>query len=455
MPHQKHNIIKARSPKLVKGGLQSLVETKVIQDNNYNTFAYDNLFRSRYLAWVAMIFSIVIWFKFSGSTGDQLGNTKNIYRILLVALGAAAALNLILKNSNYTFKTISMPLFLLLIYGITALLSSLMIPANAFYTMWKSLEIIIDVMAMIGIIAATRSPSGPLTAYQWLMIYNTIMITLVILGAIVSPADALRPSRGIIPFFLQGHVPLLNPNTVGFISVQLVIHNLAVYFRSSSRQKYIAGILFIISLTTLILSQSRTSTAGMAAGLIVYLYLDNKKGAALTIIALGSIVMLFTSGYELITEYLRRGQSDELVSSLSGRTEGWAAAWEMFKLSPWIGHGFAAAARTEILGAHGASTLHGALFDVMVGTGIAGLIPWLLAIILMLTKMAKLTFTLSKWAHTKYERSIHAELSAITAILIIRSATSSGTAMHEHAFMLMLCIIGYSYMVDKQIASKR
>ena len=169
----------------------------------------------------------------------------------------------------------------------------------------------------------------------------------------------------------------------------------------------------------------------------------------------GVIIMLFTSGSEIISSYLLRGQSAELVSSLSGRTHGWSVAWEMFQQSPWIGHGFAAAARTDILGGQsGASTLHGAIFDIIVGVGLAGLIPWALAMLGIIKVMTMLTFKMSKWVRTNYERSIHAEFAAITAILVIKTATSSSTAMHEHPFMLLLCVIGYGYMMRRHIRNR-
>lgn len=401
--------------------------------------------------WLLMIFSIVIWYKFGSSThGGSLGNTSNVYRMLLVVVSGVLALSLCLKNSSNVGRSTSLPLALILVYGITAFFSSLIVPTNAFYTMWKSMEIIIDAMAMIGLIAATRSVSGPLTAYRWLMIYNGVMLLFVICGALISPGEALRSSRGIIPFFLQGYVPVLNPNTIGFISVQLIIHNFAMYFRAAtSKQKSLSAIFFLISLVTLILAQSRTSSAGMIVGLAVYLFLDKKKGVAIGMTVFGTVVMLFTSGADLITQYFQRGQSEELMMSLSGRTHGWSAAWEMFQMSPWFGHGFAAAARTEILGtgAGAASTLHGAFFDVIVGVGLAGAVPWTIALLVTLYKMLTLTLKSRYWITGKLQRSIHAEFCAITAVLVIRAATSSGISMHDHAFMLLLCIMGYGYTV--------
>jgi len=423
-------------------------------DNGDDHYLEEKLFKSStYYAWIAMIFSIIIWYKFGGSsTVVNLGNTSNIYRMGLVMAGGVLALNLILKNSNNISKNLPPPLFLMLLYGITAFFSSLIVPTNAFYTMWKSIEILIDVTAMIGIIAATRSVSGPLTAYRLLMFYNALMLVFVIGGAIISPGDGLRPSRGIVPFFLQGYVPLLNPNTIGFISVQLLIHCTASFFRSTTaRQKHISVLFFVLSLITLILAQSRTSSVGMVVGLVVYLFLDKKRGIAMAVIATGAIIMLFTSGADLVIQYMQRGQSEELMMSLSGRTHGWTAAWDMFQQSPWFGHGFAAAARTEILGtgAGAASTLHGALFDILVGVGLAGLVPWSIAVLYFINKMVMLTIRSKKWIQSTLMRSIHAEMCAVTLIILIRAGTSSGVSMHDHAFMLLLCLIGYSVTAGK------
>lgn len=409
-----------------------------------------------YFSWAAMIFSIIIWFKFdSGLQAGELGNTRNFYRMFLVAAGGILALHHLLKNTHRIKVALTPPLLFLLLYGFVALFSSLLVPTNSFYTMWKSIEIIIDVTAIVSIIAYAQSPYGPINAYKWLMAYNAMMLIFIVAGAIITPDESFRSSRGIIPVFLQGSFPVSNPNSVGFISVQLVIHNIAIMCRAPSKTyKIIALIIACISFIALILAQSRTSTAGLIAGLIVYLYLDKKKFMALSLMVVGALIMLYTSGADLVTGYLQRGQSEELMTSLSGRTHGWTAAWEMFQQSPWIGHGFAAAARTEILGTENASTLHGALFDVIVGVGLIGLIPWLLAILGALKAMTVLTLRMSSWVRNKYERSIHAEFSAITAILVIRSATSSGTAMHEHAFMLLLCIIGYSYMMLRFIKNR-
>lgn len=433
-------------------------------DNSKNTHqpksnvpdGYKLRITSSYYPWIAMILSTFIWFKFTAVNPGTIGNTSNIYRIVLVVFAGIYVLNLLMKQSSNVGKAVYFPIALLLLYGFIAFFSSLMVPAQAFYTMWKSIEIIVDVFAIIAIMAAINTPLSAMNAYRFIISAHTLILFLVIAGAFISPGDAFRGSRGVIPVMLQGFFPIVNPNSLGFISVLIFIHNVAVWSRTTTAiRKNLAIILICTSFVALIFAQSRTSSVALVLALAVYLYLDNKRGIALAIFSAAGLALAFTSSSDLLTSYMQRGQSTELMTSLSGRTHGWTAAWEMFKESPYIGHGFAAAARTEILGSQNASTLHGAIFDVIVGVGLAGLIPWGLAILLMLKKMFTLTIRRKKWITSTTERSIHAELSAITVILVIRTTTSSGVAMHDHAFMLLLCLIAYSYAKDYSLKLRR
>src|SRR5947209_6870976 len=105
-----------------------------------------------------------------------------------------------------------------------------------------------------------------------------------------------------------------------------------------------------------------------------------------------------------------RGRDGELVTTLSGRTGAWRAALQAFQEAPIAGHGFAAFARARILGTAGASSLHGAVFDVMVGTGLLGLIPWAGAILWTFLRLSKLCFSRHPWFRTPVGRSMHAEM---------------------------------------------
>ncbi|MDH5571490.1 MAG: hypothetical protein OEY89_06975, partial [Gammaproteobacteria bacterium] len=98
-------------------------------------------------------------------------------------------------------------------------------------------------------------------------------------------------------------------------------------------------------------------------------------------------------------------------------------------------------ARTDILGTDNASTLHGAIFDVMVGTGLMGLIPWGLAIFII----GKALMNQRRKIKSMDKQYViqHNEFIGLFALIMVRSLTSSGIAFHEHTFMIMLIIVGY------------
>lgn len=409
-------------------------------------------FSRDYLPWMAMLLSIIIWYQPTAMDASGLGNTSNVYRMFMVIAAGIAAPLLLFRNLQRLRPVLIAPVLLIFIYGTIAFLSSLLVPTNSFYTMWKSLEILVDVLAIAVILSSSARPhESAILAYRLLIAVSTGILLCVAAGALISPSDAFRGSRGIIPVMLQGWFPIVNPNSLGFISTLVLVRNLSVFGQNPSRLRRLFAIcICVIAFATLILAQSRTATVSFILALAVYLFLDRKRMLALALFGTAGLLFAFTSVTELFMGYLQRGQSEELMLSLSGRTHGWSAAWEMFLQSPYIGHGFAAAARTEILGGQTASTLHGALFDVIVGVGLAGLVPWIGAILLMLLSMAKLTLKLQGSWVPKQMLSIHAELSAITVILLVRASTSSGLAMHDYSLMILLSLAGYAYAMNSR-----
>lgn len=101
-------------------------------------------------------------------------------------------------------------------------------------------------------------------------------------------------------------------------------------------------------------------------------------------------------------------------------------------------------ARAYILGEGGASSLHGALFEVIVGTGMLGFIPWAGAIVWTSIRLHGLRAS----GHPRFDdpigRSIQAEMLGVAALITVRASTSSGLALHQDNFMLFLTLLAYT-----------
>ncbi len=403
-------------------------------------------FGAAHLAWVAMFLSVLIWgFGTAEVRPGQLGNTGNWYRIGLVLLAAAVGSLVLLKNSNRILSAFPGPLFLLLIYGLLAIISSQYIPAYSFYSMWKAFEVIVDVIVIAAILSEAKAQNASILAYRIILFFFTALLVVYWVEALAMPSKAFIPSRGIIPFTMQGVLPVCNGNGLAFISALVAFAAICRVLRpGKTHQKIFLGVFLIGAMITMIVAQSRTSLVGFAAALIVYLFLGKRHGWLLLVAVVSAVALLSTSLTGTAEQYLMRGQSTELFTSLSGRTQGWKAAWTLFQQSPIFGLGFAAASRVMILGTAGASTLHGSVFDVLVGVGLLGLIPWAVAIIWISIRLLRLSYSRNPWFRTPSGRSIQAEMVGVLVLLLIRSSTSSGLAMHEHSLMLLFALAAYT-----------
>lgn len=406
-----------------------------------------------HLAWVTMFCSIFIW-GFGEVSQGSLGNTGNWYRMILVPFSGVVAVLVLMKNASRISQAFPVPLFLFLVFGLVAVASSVQIPTYAFYSMWKGLEVVIDVLLIGAILTYPKPLDSARLAYRIILIIFGILLVVFWVEAFFMPSRAYMHSRGLIPFTMQGVLPMYNGNSLAFLSAVLAFSTLCYTFRIKSTGKKIMTLgLFAWMFLTLILAQSRTSLMGFFAALLVYLFFDRRFKLLALVAVISLLTFVFTGFSDVAEQYVVRGQSTQLMTSLSGRTQGWEAAWQSFLESPITGHGYAAAARVEILGtgSGAASTLHGAVFDVLVGVGLLGLIPWTLGIVLTATLLFKLGFKRHAWLRTSPGRGIHAEMMGMMALLLVRATTSSGLAIHEHTFMLFLVILAYTYALRRAI----
>jgi O-antigen ligase len=397
-----------------------------------------------HIAWILIFSSILMW-GLGESRAGSLANTGNWYRMFLVPFATFLGFFALFKYGAKLSQAFPLAIVLLLLYGIIAISSSLYVPVHAFYTMWKGIEVVVVVMIAAAILSYSRQFDSALLAYKTIIFMFWALMILFWIEAALIPSKAFLPSRGLLPFTMQGVLPSYNGNSLAFLSAVLVFSSFCAMQRSTAAfKKVFFAILCAWAFTTLLFAQSRTSLFGLLVALVVYMLIDKRYFTMAVMIVIGSIAAVSGQFFDVAEQYVMRGQSEELFTSLSGRTRGWEAAWALFLESPLTGHGFAAAAREEILGYTGASTLHGAVFDVLVGVGIIGLIPWAVSIIWTIWLMTRLWLGSSLIARERQFRSLHAEMVGIMTLILIRSSTSSGLAMHEHTFMLFLSIVVYA-----------
>ena len=395
-------------------------------------------------AWIAMFFSILIWTQ-SDLRPGELGDTKNYYRIILVLFAAGASVWTLLRNGNRLQEAFPAPLLLLLIYAVIAMVSSSYVPTHAFYAMWKGFEVLVDILVLAAILSYSDSQDSARMAYRLLPILNGVLVVVYLVEAVMMPSLALTPTRGYISIYMMGVLPVMTQNALAFLSAITAFAIICRLHRSGGLAvKGFYLLILCLALLTLVFAQSRTSIIALGLALIVYLLYD-RRFVSLAVLVGGCLVAaIYTQASDVSLQYLLRGQDAALITTLSGRTEGWEAAWQSFQESPIVGQGFAAFARANILGTTGMSSLHGAIFDVMVGTGLLGLIPWAGAIVWTFLRLLRLTSSGHPWFRSAIGRSIQAEMLGVAILIVVRASTSSGLALHQDNFMLFLTVLAYT-----------
>ena len=138
----------------------------------------------------------------------------------------------------------------------------------------------------------------------------------------------------------------------------------------------------------LVLAMSRIAiVVGIATGLISFL-LFSRRLVACGVIVIACIVMAsylaVDPGLEFADHtfgstlgYARRGETDEQMQSINGRTILWEAIWGEFKKSPLIGHGYFVTSKhgeIDVWSGPANRTAHNVLLQVLASTGVIGAI---------------------------------------------------------------------------------
>jgi len=269
------------------------------------------------------------------------------------------------------------------------------------------------------------------------------------LGILIFPHEALISGVGILGYQIQGVLPKISPNGVGEMGaiISIVAINRILFFQSI-KLYLIFGLVF--GIFTMVLSQSRSPIIGFFVAICLMLYFGKRiKILSLALISVLGLIFLTPIGL-IIINFLIRGQSLELLLSLSGRINIWHAGWQLIMEKPFFGHGSLAGTRFLIsqmkpLGDVIYSHSHNVYFETLIGVGIIGLIPLILCIFFWIWR----EFFISKDYVSGLEKLLYLEAVGIFSILMIRSFFSSFVFIN-HPNLFFLLILGYSEFLRRK-----
>ena len=377
-----------------------------------------------------------------------------LYRVVLVGITAAMlAIRLAVKRPAWLGSLFRGLVGALTCYCAISAFSALWSVYPA-WTLYKSLEYLVDVALVAAVLAAVDSAQdyAHLLSLTWVLI--GLLLVSVGLGAFLWPQEAWQSDVGLLGVQLYGVVPAIHPNSVGefgaIVAVVAFSRLLLPADGKSNRAWY--GLIWVFGLAALILSQTRSAIAGFLLGTILVLAFSKGKGLA-TFLLSGLAGLLFLGGLgSLLWRFLLRGQNLEMFESLSGRVNWWELAWGQFLKSPWVGLG-AYTARFDVLAKVGeadTASLHNTYLEVIFGVGIVGLIPVLVALI---GTWRSLIRALRTSLLESLERGMAVEALGVLAVVSVRSLFTSNLIWHPSLQFLVL--LGYAEFVRRRLKRAR
>jgi len=402
----------------------------------------------------------ILWaFYFLSGLTFRVRETENIaenpldlaafFRVVLVGIVGFLLFGALMLNRRLTLNRVFGGLVgLLALYSLVGIVSTLW-SVYPTWTFYKSLEYLVGIVLIGTIVASVKSEAQfkSLFDLMWLLIgLETLSVWL---GVVLWPEEAVHRGIGLLGIQIEGILIKVAANSVGDLGALLGIVTMIrmLFAKGSSRRFYF--IVFIVAMITLVLSQSRSPLTGFLLAVPMVLFSAGKIGWVAALSLFLPVAISFTPVGEYFWQFFLRGQSKELFFSLSGRVYWWEAALPFVQESPLIGHGAYAAGRFLVASAFDPtlSNLHGTWPEVLIGTGVLGLVPLIGAIagtwVMLLRTQRKASNVLGE--------QLRLEAIGVMTLLSVRSIFS--VSFIWHPALTWLLALGYTEFLRRRYAN--
>ncbi len=331
-------------------------------------------------------------------------------------------------------------------FGIACLVSSTWSVYPA-WTLYKSVEILLDIATVAAVLATVQSAGEIRKVCNWVWVLYGADILVAWLGAAIWPADCLDELGRLSSVW-----PVISSNSLGSSSALVALVALARLVSRKQGKPEKSGrawymLLLAAGLITLIASQTRNSMAGFLFGaLLIFIY--ERKIWVPVVGLLGAVpVMMFTSLGPKVVTFLSRDQSESQIAHMSARVDWWTFAWEQFIHRPFTGYGAFAAGKFAVLGKLGieASQIHSDWMEVLTGSSFWGLLPFAAAVAGTWWIIGR---SYSDQSLTADERQWLPEIAGVFGAITVRSFFN--VEMCWHAPFLFLTIITYAEFLRRK-----
>lgn len=352
------------------------------------------------------------------------------------------------RETNWRNSLFKGLLCLLAIFAFICVISSTWSVYPA-WTLYKSLEYLLDVATLAAILATVSSMEEIRRLGNWVWFLYALDLVWCWISAVIWPTEALDELGR-----LSSPWPEISYNSLGASSALVSIVALARLFRKTEKsERAWYSLLLGFGLVTLAASQTRNAMAGFLVGAFLVLVYERRAWIGVVGGAIGASALMFTSMGPRVVQFLSRDQTESQISGLSGRGDWWTFALHQLMQRPLTGFGAYAGGRFAVLGKLGivTSQIHSDWLETLTDTSFWGLIPFAAAFI-----GCWWIVTRSYWDRSLApdERDWLPEIAGLLGVITVRSFFN--IEMTWHAPLFYFTIIAYAeFLRRKRQAAKQ
>ena len=330
-------------------------------------------------------------------------------------------------------------------FGGVCLLSSIW-SVKFSWTAYKSIEYLLDLSIIAVVLAIVRTSDEYKTFIDWTWVIAAAGVAEVWAGLPIWPGPTwFDESR------LAGAFPVYSSNELGDTGAILMLVAAVRYWpvKGECRHKAFYILVGLMGLVTTIAAQTRSALGGLAVAALVVLYLAGRTRYAIWGAIMGVPAVIFTSLGPKIMQYLQRDQSTEELATMSSRLDWWSIAYKMFMTHPFTGLGAYAGSRFAVLANIGAPQLHSDWLEVIVGTSIWGLAPFLISVVWIWVTL--LRFYRGNGT-SDADKQVTLDMIGVMTMLTIHSFVNVEMTWHHPTLFLM--ILGWAEFMRRRLTAR-
>ena len=343
------------------------------------------------------------------------------------------------------------PLWPLTLFTVVAVASAIIVSNSLMYSLWRSLETCGVLLWGVLVFAQWKNKQSPSSLFISFYAMTTVMFLGVVVALIIDPQHAWMQEDNGVQRLATTSTFMMGANLIG-VSAALLSLSALSRFMMFTQVRYLA--VFGAFLTLCYAARSRTGFIVLILGAsvlgIFLLRMSSRRvftgmcGILLATLVAGLIVVSpeFTDS---VTHTFTRGHDETNITSLDGRVSIWTAALKAFEQSPILGSGYATYPMRIEAGGH----FHNMFVELAVTTGILGLIPVLILLGSIVTRLVKVFSRHLNGAMPYQLVSLDALL--LGTVLIVSEMTTAGAAYYSWQMIgIVVLAVGLYTLLNAQ-----